>query len=52
MSIQPSLSKSKNAQPAPLVSGRCFAADRPAVCAQRIPLFVAGISSKVDELRR
>src|SRR5271154_3642261 len=47
MSIQPSLSKSRKAQPAPLVSGRCFSADFPAVCTQVMPLIDAGTSSKV-----
>src|SRR5205823_7021549 len=48
MSIHPSLSKSRNAQPAPLVSGRCLSADLPAVWTQVIPLEEAGISSKVE----
>src|ERR1700746_2039516 len=46
MSIHPPLSESKNAQPAPVVSGKYFSGDFPLECTQRIPLFPAGISSK------
>src|SRR5882762_485734 len=44
MSIQPSLSKSKKAQPAPVVSGRYISGERPFTCDQEIPLAEGGIS--------
>src|SRR5580704_3162572 len=45
MSIQPSLSKSRKAQPAPTVSGRYISAEIPAVWDQRIPLDEGGTSA-------
>jgi hypothetical protein len=46
MSIQPSLSKSRNAQPGPELSGRYFSGDFPLVWTHLIPLFSGGTSSK------
>jgi hypothetical protein len=45
MSIQPSFSKSKKAQPAPVVSGRNFSSDFPSEWAQWMPLLSPGICS-------
>src|SRR5579883_38208 len=44
MSIQPSLSWSKKAQPAPVDSGRYFSGELPAVWTKLMPLLEAGIS--------
>src|ERR1700758_3670795 len=46
MSTHPSLSKSRKAQPAPVVSGRYFSGDFPAVWRHVIPLIEDGTSSK------
>src|SRR6266568_6145703 len=48
MSIQPSLSYSRNAQPGPTVSGMYISGDSPAVCVQVMPLLAPGISSKAE----
>jgi hypothetical protein len=50
MSVQPSLSKSKNATPGPIVSGSQRSADMAFSCTQVMPLAEAGISSKTGEL--
>src|SRR5580658_5647370 len=45
MSIQPSLSKSRKAQPAPVVSGKYFSGDLPFTCLQEMPLAEVGTCS-------
>src|SRR6266403_733927 len=50
MSIQPSLSSSKKAQPAPVVSGRYISGERPFTCDQEIPLAEGGISENAGRV--